>query len=173
MRVPFIPWGQDGMFDHSMIHTSVRPFVKDGKIYLYYDGTAEHHSAGQRQKGAIGLATWRLDGFVSRTAHKEGFILTRPFVCQGERLFVNAHVKPAGLLLTEVLKVDTASDDQMRSTKIAEGYAKDGCVPFVADVVDGEIVWANGRNLAPFKGKVIRLKFHLIHTDLFAFRISD
>lgn len=173
MRDALIPWGPDGAFDHSMIHTSVRPFVKDGKIHLYYDGTAEHHGAGKQQSGGIGLATWRLDGFVSRSAHKEGFILTRPFVCEGEYLFVNAHVKPAGQLLTEVLKVDTASDDQMRSTKTAEGYARDDCVPFVADSVDAEIVWANGSNLAPFKGKVIRLKFHLIHTDLFAFRISD
>lgn len=173
MRDHFISWGEEGAFDHSILHSSVRPFLKDGGIHTYYSGTAEGHASGPGQSGGIGLATWRMDGFVSRTAYKEGFIVTRAFECEGERLFINARVKPGGLLLVEVMAVDADSGDQLRSTKTAEGYGKDDCVPFVDDSVDAEINWGEGKNLAPFKGKIIRLKFYLSYTDLYAFRIAD
>ena len=179
-REPLIPWGEEGAFDHSIIHTSVRPFVKDGRIWMYYDGTNDHHHAiydwhtpSEGQFGAIGLATWRLDGFVSRSAYNEGYVLTRPFHCEGDRLLVNARVAPRGVLAAEVLEVDTASNDQFNSTKTAEGYSKEDCVAFEDDSVETEIKWGEGKNLAPFQGKVIRLRFHLSYTDLYAFWIGE
>ena len=71
----------------------------------------------------------------------------------------------------EVHSVDTESGDQLNSTSVAKGYSADDCIPFFdRDSVDAEILWQGQRNLAPFKGRVIRLKFHLAYADLYAFQ---
>ena len=172
MRQPILPRGEEGAWDAMGIHTSCRPIVEGDHMHLYYDGMDARHGAGSRIM-SIGRASWRLDGFVSRRAEAEGEVLTRPFRCEGERLFVNCCAKPEGALRVEVRTVDTESDDQLNSTRIAEGYAAEDCVPFDDDATDAEILWQDGRSLAPFRGRVIRLKFCLAYADLYAFQLRD
>ena len=173
MREPILHRGEEGTWDAMGIHTSCRPIIKDGQILLYYDGMEARHSS-ETGRVSIGLALWRLDGFISRCAHAEGEVLTRPFLCAGDRLFVNCCAKPEGALRVEVRAVDTQSDDQLNSTKLAEGYSKDDCIAFNdSDCVDAEILWEGGRNLGPFKGRVIRLKFCLSYADLYAFQLRS
>ena len=93
--------------------------------------------------------------------------------CPTASSFVNCCAKPEGALRVEVRVVDTESDDQLNSTRVAEGYAAEDCVPFDDDSIDAEVLWQDGRNLAPFRGRVIRLKFCLAYADLYAFQLKD
>ena len=170
MREPILPRGEEGTWDAMGIHTSCRPIIGDDCVLLYYDGMAGRHSARTSAK-SIGLASWRLDGFISRRAHQEGEVLTLPFRCEGNRLFVNCCAKPEGALRVEVHSVDTESGDQLNSTSVAKGYSAADCISFFdRDSVDAEILWQGQRNLASFKGRVIRLKFHLSYADLYGFQ---
>ena len=173
LRDPILPRGEEGAWDAMGIHTSCRPMVVDGQVRLYYDGMEARHSSHSGRNG-IGLASWRLDGFVSCCAQAEGEVLTRPFRCEAERLFVNCNAKPDGVLRVEVRVVDVASDDQLNSTRTAEGFAAEDCTAFSDDdSTDVEILWGDGVNLAAFKGQVIRLKFHLSYADLYAFQLRS
>lgn len=172
LRQPILPRGEEGAWDAMGIHTSCRPVVEGDELHLYYDGMDSRHGARSRIM-SIGRASWRLDGFVSRRAETEGEVLTRPFRCVGERLFVNCCARPEGTLRVEVRTVDTESDDQLNSTRVAEGYAAEDCTPFDDDAVDAEMRWEGERNLAPFKGRIIRLKFCLSYADLYAFQFRD
>jgi len=173
MRQPILPRGEEGEWDAMGLHTSCHPMVRDNELRLYYDGMNARHGDRENIRNSIGFATWRLDGFLSRRAEAEGQVLTRPFRCEADHLHVNCRAKPGGVLFVEVRKVDEHSDDQLNSTKLAEGYGKDECVPFEDDSVCGEIIWKGEKNLAPFKGQVIRLKFHLSYADLYAFQLRS
>ena len=171
MRQPILPRGEEGTWDAMGHYTACRPIAVDDELRLYFCGMDTRHSA-QAGHLSIGLASWRLDGFVSRRALAEGEVLTRPFRCAGERLYVNCGARPEGALRAEVLAVDTESEDQLNSTRVAEGYGRDDCVPFGDDdSVDAEIRWKEGRNLAPLKGRVIRLRFCLSYADLYSFQL--
>ena len=170
IRQPIIPRGEEGAWDSMGIHTSCHPIIRDNEVHIYYDGMNARHS-DKDNRTSIGLASWWLDGFISRSAEAEGEILTRPFHCEADQLHVNCRAV-GGSLFAEVLTVDSQSDDQLNSTKVAEGYSKEDCIPFDDDSVDAEMLWKDGRNLAPFKGQVIRLKFYLSYADLYAFQLK-
>ena len=172
MREPILPRGEEGEWDGMGHYTSCHPFVVDDQLHLYYDGMNGRHSARNRIR-SIGLAQWRLDGFISRRAEVEGEVLTRPFRCAADQLHVNCSAKLDGALRVEVRTVDVDSDDQLNSTQVAEGYGKDDCIAFEDDSVDARILWQGGKDLAPFKGQVIRLKFCLSYADLFSFQLRD
>ena len=171
LRQPILPRGEEGAWDAMGHYTSCRPLVVGDELRLYYSSMDGRHSSETRHI-SIGLASWRLDGFVSRRAEAEGEVLTRPFRCEGERLYINGCAQPEGTLRVEVQTVDPESDDQLNSTIVAEGYGKEDCIPFKDDAVDAEMLWKDGKNLAAFKGRIIRLKFHLSHADLYAFRLG-
>ena len=172
MRQPILPRGEEGAWDSMGIHTSCRPLIEGDRLHIYYDGMSGRHSA-RRARKCIGRASWRLDGFISRSAQQQGEVLTRPFRCSGERLFVNCNARPEGSLKVEVIGVDSQSDDQLNSARTAAGYGPNDCTPFAdADAVDAEIRWRDHRTLAPFKDRIIRLKFHLSYAALYAFRIG-
>jgi len=171
IRQPIILRGEEGTWDSMGIRTSCRPIIRDNEVYIYYDGMNAKHSDKDNMRMSIGLAWWRLDGFVSRSAEAEGEILTRPFRCEADQLHVNCRTA-GGSISAEVLTVDAQSDDQLNSTKVAEGYSKEDCIPFDGDSVDAELLWQGERNLEPFKGQVIRLKFYLSYADLYAFQLK-
>ena len=74
IRTPIIPRGESGTFDTGMIMgTAIEPIITEDEIHWYYTGTVHTHGAQMKDRHKeIGLAKWRLDGFVSLDADAEG-----------------------------------------------------------------------------------------------------
>ncbi len=171
-RQPLFPLGEEGAFDSHRISLGTPLLRGRDRLMFYYSGCDGSHF-NKEFKSAIGLAWWRVDGFISRRAEAEGQILTRPFLCEGNSLYVNAAASPGGSIAAEVMSVDAASGDHLRSSQVVEGMSRGDCVPVSGDTLDGAILWKDGRTLAALRGKPIRLKFHLSLADLYAFRLGD
>ena len=169
-RVAF-PLGAPGTWDSEMVSLNT-PIVRDGQIWIYY-GAWNHPyrrdvmervqqgwiEGGQRMQRAIGLATLRLDGFVSLAATREpGTVTTRTLHLPGGSLFVNADVQ--GELRAELL------DSEGR---VLAGYAAEDCVPIRADGLRQMIRWNRAYQLDSLRDRAVRLRFHMREADLYAF----
>ena len=146
---PFFEFMRAGMYDawdcdHVALH---KPLVKDDVIYIYYSGGSVANSAndpdhpqhhwGRRE--AIGVATMRLDGFVSLDGcGPESSVTTRPLRFAGDRLEVNARApveaadgtpteeRPHGRFAVEVLDINSVP---------VPGYSREDCDVFSGDDV--------------------------------------
>jgi len=165
--------GEDPAWD-SRLSIPVAPVVHDQRIWCYYwgenmpytvdairkvrDGWVEN---GRRIQRATGLATLRLDGFVSLAAPGEGSVTTRLLQTPGGRLTVNARV--GGDLRAEILD---------ENGNVIPGYAVRQCNPVSGDSLRHSITWGRGSDLVPRRKAGLRIRFHLRDTDLYAFRVG-
>jgi hypothetical protein len=170
-RPALIEVGEIGDWDRFMCMITGAPPIRVGdKLYIYYRGYSETHDrSGDKPKdsyyaGANGLATLRADGFASLAAGFDGgTVTTKPFVCDGQTLSLNAKANFYASVRVEVL------DEQ---GKPLPGYAADECVPMATDSVEHAISWRERRSLRELKGRPIKLRFHLTNARLYAYRIA-
>ena len=82
---PFIPRGEPGSFDWGGVYCEY-PVICGDRLYFLYTGGNTWH--GQRGTSTLGLATLRLDGFVSVQSEcfTEGVVVTRPHHWQAGEL---------------------------------------------------------------------------------------
>ena len=156
-----IPRGPVGSFDKDGIHVPNLVTYHD-RHWLFYCGMSERfgHDDPKGVMG-IGLATLRLDGFVSLQAKDDiGTVVTKPFKLDGNRLRINVEAAD-GELKVEVLDAD-GNPIKGFSDRRAETYTG----------VDGlrfEPLWA-GKDLSELVGEIIQLKFSLRNAKLYAFQ---
>ena len=149
-KQPFFPVGKAGKWDAGMVFLAP-PMVLDRQLRFYYGAWKNDHAA-QTNIAAVGLATLRLDGFVSLEAKDgAGLVVTKPFRFLGDRLEINADAAD-GRLLVEVL--DTAG-------KPVEGFTAESCRPITTDGLRHNVTWSSRKHLASLKGETLRLRFHL------------
>ena len=110
--LPVQPW--DGKsYDTNQVSACGRPVVRGDEIWVYYDGNRlpgslemyEKHNGNRElfrlnvdpgafdDGSALLLAKLPRDRFVSMDAEKVGWIITEPFMWQGEELYVNADAR--------------------------------------------------------------------------------
>lgn len=169
-RQPFLPLGEVGAWDQSM----VTPFtsngiLRDGKHQLYYGGLRHSHAHMSRwnkpgdwpgERGGIGLATLRRDGFVSLDAGPEGGQFTTPLLrFTGENLVVNADARN-GEIRVEVLDEDGT---------VVNGYSRNACRPVCGDDTDHVIHWQGTNGLGALQGRPISLRVTLRNAQLYSF----
>ncbi len=166
--------GEIGSWDRFQIMLTGAPPIPVGdKLYIYYRGTPRRHNKvvgefepridldQRRDYMAIGLATLRLDGFVSIAASYDGgAITTRPLELDGDTLVANA-TSDYGELRVEVLD---------ESGKPVPHYTEQDCVPVVADDVAAIAEWRDRRSLAELQGRPVRLRFVLRNARLYSYR---
>jgi hypothetical protein len=124
---------------------------------------------------AIGLATLRLDGFVSLSANsKPGAVTTKPFKLVGSKLEVNVDAAQ-GQVWVEVL--DAAGE-------AIPGFAQKDCQNIKGiDDLRFEPKWnrhvrseaerrSSFSDLGALKDKEVRLRFHLQDAHLYAFKVN-
>jgi len=115
-RRPFLDLGseQECAWDRYMVETCNQPLFLDDEIRIYYAGASVHHDwwqfGGQEDldhpearsgpkagQTALGLATLRPEGFISIDSRvRDGILITRPFVSDGNELVVNVACQPKG-----------------------------------------------------------------------------
>ncbi|MBM3738543.1 MAG: hypothetical protein FJW39_22415 [Acidobacteria bacterium] len=167
-RVPCLEPGGPGEWDEGLVVTQSRAIRVGDEIRLYYGGANYTHGCGCLYKaedtgrktkftGSIGLASWKLDRFVSADGHSADSALTTvPLVFSGERLEINASTGNGGSLRVELL--DPAG-------RLLAGPSD----PFRGDEVRAAITWRKNPSVASWKGKPVSVRFLLQNARLFSF----
>ena len=170
-RQPFLlPSDPDGdKFDASLVISVHEPFVKDGKVWLYYTGTPYRHTHFEiKQKpniGGVGLVQLRLDGFVSVDADGPGTFTSGRLDMIPSEIMINASTTKGGSIRVEALDP---------FCRLIEGFGADQAVPFAGDKQDAAIGWKNGRKLSDITDKLlggIRLKFYMEKAKIYSFTL--
>lgn len=160
----FLPYGESkDDWDWGQVYPHHPILVVGDEIRFYYGGTKGRHWANYHKdpfESAVGLATLRLDGFVSVDAgDEEGTLTTKPFVFMGDTIEVNANAD-GGSLAVEALDADG---------NMIEGFGKDDFDVLTADEVHHVIGWNGDRDCHLLQGRPIRLRFYLKNVELYAF----
>jgi len=168
----FIPYGEYKKgWDWGVIHPFQSQLIVNDEILIYYQGQAGRNwwnfqgdppkviPNAQPPDKAIGLATLRLDGFVSIDAEKEGTMTTKPFVFVGDTLEVNANAA-GGSILVEALD---------REGKVIERFAKKDCTAITTDSVRHVLKWNGKADCQLIQARPIRLRFYLKKAKLYSF----
>jgi hypothetical protein len=159
----FLPYGEFRKdWDWGQIYPFHPPLVVGDEIRFYYTGISGRHWHTYHKDTpdyGVGLATLRLDGFVSVEAEKEGTLTTRPLVFLGDTLVVNANAA-GGSLLVEALDGEG---------KAIPRFGAEDCKPITSDGVRHVISWKNGTDCHLLQARPIKLRFHLKNAKLYAF----
>ena len=160
----FLPWGKHGKeWDWGAIYVLQAPMVRGDEIRIYYSGRTNRHWASYHgdkdTKTGIGLATLRLDGFVSVDAAAAGTMTTKKFVFVGDTLEVNANAK-GGSITVEALGADG---------KVIEGFTRKDCVPIKTDSVRHVLSWKGQKDSHLIQARPIKLRFYLRKAKLYSF----
>ena len=165
----------DADWDSGGISTATRPVLRDDRIWLYYGGHnithghralyfADDPRRGKEATGAIGLVTWRLDGFMSVNAGRvPGSLTTKPLVFGGDRLVVNVEA-PYGCFAAELQAADGAA---------LPGFEKASCDLFSGDAIRHTVTWRGSADVAELKGRPVRIRFHLQQAKLYSYTFSS
>jgi hypothetical protein len=167
-RKPWLDIGPKGAFDAGMVLGPTDPiFLQREMVFPYGGFPITHDSTRQDWEAAIGLATTRLDGFSAWYAEDSGDLVTQPFQCNGDQLFINADAQE-GSVAVEVLdeRGKTLRNFDAKSCDLIEGDT-------LQNEESGWVHWKNRSNLKSLRGKRIQLRFHLSKARLYSFRIAD
>lgn len=158
-RGVFVARGQKGAFDSTMIMVPGSPPIAHAdRLWIYYFGSARHHNDRGPERGAIGLATTRPDGFVALEAaeKKEGRLVTKPLSVNGTRLFINVDAQK-GAVRAEVLDA---------KGKPLPGFEAAKSLPVSVDAATVPLTWQGDPGLPT--DKEIKLVLHLLNAKLYA-----
>lgn len=167
-------------WEGNWVHVASNPPVEyRGRLWWFYCGRHLRHGASYpNRESRIGVATSRIDGFVSiEGGPEEGRLLTKPIVWPGGDLVVNADTRTAtydyfglfgGSLRVAVL--DSSGHE-------VSGFGLDDAVPFVGDTENREgwqdyhvPHWQSGRTMRELKGQAVKLAFYLRNARLYSIR---
>ena len=168
-RTPAIENGEPGTWDAGMVSSYCYAFDYQDQVWLYYwatgvthgfPGPAEGADPGQiKSEGGIGLARWPKDRFVSADGPAGGATLTTmPIRFEGNRLELNASVKPGGKISVELL--------DMALNRLA-AWPLSG--PVTGDNLRHVVGFESQADLSTLAGKPVVLRFHLANAELYAF----
>jgi hypothetical protein len=168
-REPWLDVGPDGAFDCGMVLGPADPIIQRREMWFPYGGFPIRHDSKETDwQSAIGLAKMRLDGFAAwQAGDKPGELVTQPFRCNGDRLFINADAR-GGSITVEVLNA---------GGKQLERFGAASCRPVTTDTLTNEengwIHWTTDAGLSLMKNQMIQLKFIVQNATLYSFRLAD
>lgn len=159
----FIPTGAPGSNDARQIRLSSSIVVLENHILLVYGESPDPHVTDMQVD--VGIATLRLDGFVAISAGENaGRLLTKPFVLEGDNLYINAACKSGG-------KIEVAVIDE--HGKALPGFAREFCVPVTDDGIKLPVAWRSNARLSQLHGQSVRLEFVMKRAKLYSFWCGD
>ncbi|MBI1915689.1 MAG: hypothetical protein HYS12_13300 [Planctomycetes bacterium] len=162
-QATFLPYGAfQKDWDWGQIYPHHPPLVVGDEIRFYYTGiSGRHWSTYHKDKPdySVGLATLRLDGFVSVEADREGTLTTRPLVFLGDTLVVNANAT-GGSLAVEALDGEG---------KPIPGFGATDCKPITSDGIRHVVTWKGNPDCHLLQARAIKLRFHLKNARLYSF----
>lgn len=154
----FLPLGEANSWDDGMIFCA--PMFNHGnETLIYYSGWDNSHNSKKTRRSGIGLASLRLNGFISLDAgQKMGIITTHSMLNAMGPLFVNLSTA-GGSLRAELLDAEE---------KPIPGFTLDDCIAIESNDITQLIQWRKHSKLPETK-KPLRIRFHLINASLYGF----
>jgi hypothetical protein len=168
-REPVIPNGVPGSMDDATIYCAVGllPTGPGELSMVYHASRARHNQVEPDLIGAEGVytrATLRPDRYVALDAsQRPAEFVTRPLTFTGERLEVNADVRPQGWVRFEL---------QDAEGKVLPGYALEDCTPLSGDRLNHTVMWKGGGDLSALAVKTVRLRCVAKDASLYAFQFA-
>ena len=158
---PIVPRGPDGSFDKDLLFTMSNIVTREDKHWIYYTGTVERHDIYPYPRlPKIGLATLRLDGFVSVDANDaNGVLTTKPMTMSGERLIINTDAG-SGSIEVEILDM---------YGNILDGFSRDDADVFTGDSIRHRVTWNDSADVSSLKDQAITVRFYLNNCKLYSF----
>lgn len=164
-REPFITLGKEGSWDDGMIFTARAPVPVKDKLYFYYGGFDRVHDDYKGIRGAIGLATMRVDGFCSfRAGEVEGNFISRREVFKSPGVYINARTGADGSITAELLNA---------KNRVIPGFSREECVPFSGDSAEHLLSWKTELFKPELSGAVKKIRFYLKNADLYSYWPKD
>ncbi len=174
----FLPYGEkDKDWDWGYItpYYTPEPIIVNDRIYFYYSGSNAKHwwtwsgdppkldpDAIPPKKG-VGLATLRLDGFVSVETAGEGVMTTRSLLFLGDTLVVNANATDGEI---QVEAVDSGGN-------VIEGFSRADCAVITTDSVRHVVTWKENPDCHLLQGRPIQLRFYLARAKLYSLEATN
>ncbi len=164
----FLQYGEHKKeWDWGQVYSYHAPVVHDDRVWIYYTGLgsrhwSNYHGDDRPPKSGIGLATLRLDGFVSVqpvSDQEGGTLTTRPFIFLDDDIQVNADASD-GSVRVEILDGKGQPID---------GFTAADCQVLHGDQLRHTLSWKEKQNCAQLKGHTVRLRFYLDRAKLFSF----
>ena len=157
----------------AMACSQPQPIVVNDTVYIYYAGLNYAHDAvtsgdSAFHTGGIALATLKRDRFASLETGIPDVVrcrlITKPFIVQHPRLYLNAATWMKGSIRVEVLT---------RDWQPIPGFTEPEARTIQGDALDHPVRWSNKADLAALAGQEIRLKFYMTRARLHAMTLSD
>ena len=169
-RPAYVPIGGDGRNSthmYFMTHGLVR---RGDEIWQYVgghdgNGIAYHSAFGQKGPWPLYRLVQRLDGFVAAEAgYTGGWLKTRPFVFQGNRLKLNIDTGATGYAQVGFLD---------GSGKPIPGYSTDDCIYINGDFLQATVEWLKrGANISALQGRTVQMIVRMRGSKLFAMQFT-
>ena len=169
-REVFIPSGPHNYYDHMIVvGEQAEPIIVNDQIYLLYEACNNKHTRADSERpdtvvtGALCTFTW--DRFVSlQTGPPQPCrVVTKPFVIEHPKLFLNAATWGSGAIEVEVLE---------RNWLPIEGYTAAEANTVTGNALNHPVYWTGGRDLGALVGREVRLKFNMADARLHAIHLD-
>jgi hypothetical protein len=163
-RPAYIPIGKYDGDEIKQIYPAQGLVRRGDEIWQYFFGDELYHSSPGRAKAKRGVyrVVQRLDGFVSADSpyDREAYIITKPFVFEGNRLVLNINTSATGYAQLGFVDAD--------GRPIA-GFSLDESLYINTNSTEHEVKWLKrGEDVSPLEGKIVRLEFRMRGTKLYA-----
>jgi hypothetical protein len=164
-RAPCFSFGGEGSWDSHWVQASHNPPQVDGdRMRFWYNGGNTKHGSGDAHRKSVGVASLRVDGFVSLDAgREEGVLVTDELPCEQPKLLTVNGSFPTGKLTAELLDLTGA---------VLEGYAAENCSIDGTEGTRLAVRW-NGQSRIRPGVNAVKLRLRLHQGSLFSYRWSD
>jgi hypothetical protein len=174
-RQPFLATRGDGYWDAHMVSIPCPPIDVGDEHWFFYGGQnyrhdwwlcglnegLNHPEARNPEKfsAGLGLATLRKHGYAGLYGGevREGVVVTRPLLGEGEVLVINAKCGAAGSIRAEIVD---------RCDNVIGNCSRDDCDPFTGDEIAHAMTWEGMQRI---EGNHRKVRFYLRDTELFSF----
>lgn len=178
--------GPEGAFDGGWITTVSDPVEVGGRWWQYYGGYSHSYEMSEYET-AIGLVRLHPEGLVEQYAGPEGgFLLTREFVLEGDRLEVNCILHNptgdnAGSVQVEVITrpgpgspaVWSAPGLEHSGHDVLPDHALADCDPIPSNCPHAVVRWKGNPDLGAWRGRAVYLRFFLRNAGLYGFAVRE
>jgi hypothetical protein len=166
-RKPFIRLGPEGSFWSKTIWPGAEVIRVGDELRIYFGALDVTHKEQTLlpSNGGRGMATLRLDGFISAdAAYTGGELITRTLIFKGKRLQLNLETGAGGYCKVEMTRPDSRPHDEFIPTEMDE---------ITGNYIRTNATWNGDTDVEVLAGRPVKLKFIMRDCKLYSFQFLD